>query len=117
MPGHPAKPCTYPGCGALVRDGTARCPRHIVQAWRTDVAPPDRIRGRRGVELRKSLFKREPLCRECKALGIVMLATQRDHIVSLREGGKDTEDNVQPLCEAHHEERSLAEALRGRARG
>lgn len=44
---------------------------------------------------------------------MVKLATQRDHIQSLEEGGTDTEDNVQPLCDACHDIKSKAERARG----
>lgn len=63
----------------------------------------DRVRGRKLQRLRAELFQREPLCRRCAARSIVRIATQRDHIVALTNGGKDTEDNVQPLCDECHE--------------
>jgi len=44
----------------------------------------------------------------------VTLATLRDHITSLEENGSDSDDNVQGLCHDCHEEKTLAEALRGR---
>lgn len=66
--------------------------------------------------MRASLFQREPLCVMCKALGLVELATQRDHIVSLEEGGADDESNEQGLCQPHHDEKSLGERLRARRR-
>ena len=67
--------------------------------------------------MRESLFRRDPLCVECKRLGLVVLATQRDHIVSLEEGGADDDDNTQGLCVEHHEAKSKTEAARARRRG
>ena len=67
--------------------------------------------------MRESLFMREPLCRLCKAQGIVRIATERDHVIPLSEGGRDDQTNEQPLCVDHHREKTLAEALRARARG
>lgn len=67
--------------------------------------------------MRRALFLRDPLCGMCNAQGLVVLATQRDHIVPLSEGGEDTEDNTQGLCHACHEGKSLAESLRARRRG
>ncbi|WP_236698300.1 HNH endonuclease [Xylophilus sp. Leaf220] len=52
----------------------------------------------------------------CDALGLVALATQRDHVIPLAEGGRDDETNEQGLCDACHEAKSLAEAIRGRRR-
>lgn len=66
--------------------------------------------------MREALFRKDPLCAECKRNGLVRLATQRDHITSLAEGGLDEESNTQGLCDDCHEAKSLAEALRGRGR-
>lgn len=66
--------------------------------------------------MRAALFLRDPLCAECKRQGLVVLATQRDHVIALAEGGADDETNEQGLCDACHEAKSLAEALRGRRR-
>lgn len=51
---------------------------------------------------------------ECKKLGRISLATQRDHVIPLAEGGLDDDTNEQGLCESCHEAKSLAEALRAR---
>lgn len=66
--------------------------------------------------MRANLFANNPLCAECERHGRVTLATQRDHIVPLAEGGLDDPSNEQGLCDACHEAKSLAEALRGRRR-
>lgn len=66
--------------------------------------------------MRAALFERDPLCARCKSLGLVVLATQRDHIKPLAEGGADDESNEQGLCFDCHEAKSLAESLRGRRR-
>ncbi|WPG35144.1 HNH endonuclease [Variovorax sp. EBFNA2] len=79
-----------------------------------------RVTGRRLQAMRAALFQENPLCVTCQALGLVVLATQRDHILSLEEGGADSVENTQGLCEPCHEAKSLAEALRartGRSRG
>ena len=67
--------------------------------------------------MRADLFLRSPLCVICDAKGMTTRATQRDHIIPLAEGGTDTTDNEQGLCDDCHREKSLAEALRGRSRG
>jgi 5-methylcytosine-specific restriction protein A len=101
----------------LVRDGSNRCSAHQREAWAKKPTATKRITGRRLQAMRASLFRRQPLCPECEALGLVVLATQRDHIVSLEEGGTDTDDNTQGLCDQHHEAKSLGERLRARRRG
>jgi len=66
--------------------------------------------------MRDRLFMSNPLCVECERLGRVTLATQRDHIKPLAEGGTDDDDNVQGLCVDCHEAKSKAEAARGASR-
>lgn len=116
MPQAAPKPCNHPGCGVLVRDGTGRCGKHPREAWAKKPTATKRITGRRLQAMRVSLFARNPLCVECDRLGRVTLATQRDHIKPLAEGGTDDDSNVQGLCHDCHEGKSLAEALRGRRR-
>lgn len=116
MPRSAPKPCTAPGCGALVHDGSGRCPKHPRTAWGKQPTATKRVTGRKLQQLREELFRRSPLCAECERRGLVALATQRDHIKPLAEGGADIEDNVQGLCEPCHEEKSLQERLRGQRR-
>lgn len=66
--------------------------------------------------MRSVLFASNPLCAECERLGRVTLATQRDHVIPLAEGGADDDSNTQGLCFDCHEGKSLAESLRGRRR-
>ncbi len=119
MPTSAPKPCTHPGCGTLVRDGSGRCTKHSKPAWSKPVTATKRVTGRRLQAMRAELFTRCPLCVECERKGRVTLATQRDHIKPLAEGGTDTEDNVQALCAECHESKSLQERVRGlqRSRG
>ncbi len=66
--------------------------------------------------MRATLFAAKPLCAECERHGRVTVATLRDHITPLAEGGTDADDNIQGLCGPCHEGKTLAEALRGRKR-
>ena len=66
----------------------------------------ERIRGRRGMVLRKRRLEAEPLCRDCKAKGIRRAATVPDHIVPLALGGTDTDDNIRCLCGMCHDRRT-----------
>jgi 5-methylcytosine-specific restriction endonuclease McrA len=65
-------------------------------------AGTDRLRGRAAVERRKRWLEANPLCVECDKQGRVTAATVPDHIVALVNGGSDTLDNLQSLCEEHH---------------
>lgn len=117
MPTAAPKPCTAPGCGVLVRDSGNRCTKHQREPWAKKPTATKRVTGRRLQAMRESLFRRQPLCIECEKLGLVVLATQRDHVVPLAEGGQDDDGNTQGLCDDCHEAKSLAERLRGRQRG
>ncbi|MGV1682926.1 HNH endonuclease [Sphingopyxis sp. NJF-3] len=69
----------------------------------------ERIRGRKGVELRKRRLRAEPLCRMCKAEGIIRQADVVDHIKPLGQGGEDIDENCQSLCHAHHDAKTASE--------
>lgn len=114
MPRSAPKKCSFVGCRKLVSDGSGRCEDHARPAWVKRKEVTKRITGRRLQKMREDLFMREPLCAECKQAGRVTLATQRDHIIPLFEGGPDDETNEQGLCVPCHETKSLAEAQRGR---
>ena len=113
MPTAAPKPCGHPGCGVLVRDGTSRCPKHPAKVWAKPVTATKRVTGRRLQAMRAELFSNNPLCAECQKHGRVTLATQRDHIKPLAEGGADEIDNTQGLCDDCHDRKSEAERLRG----
>jgi 5-methylcytosine-specific restriction protein A len=66
----------------------------------------NRIRGRRGVELRKARLAREPLCRDCKAKGIYRASVVPDHITPLAQGGTEDESNIRCLCGPCHDRRT-----------
>lgn len=65
---------------------------------------------------RERLFREQPLCVRCLALGLTVLATIRDHIIPLAEGGTDNDDNVQPLCKPCHDVKTAEESKRGKER-
>ena len=116
MPKDAPRPCTHPGCGVLVRDGSSRCPAHPAPVWAKGLVATKRVTGRRLQTMRAALFTAKPLCAECQRQWRIRPATQRDHIIPLAEGGADNQDNVQGLCHECHEEKSRAESLRGRLR-
>ena len=116
MPTAAPRPCTKPGCGQLVHDGSGRCEKHPRAVWQPGRAPTKRITGRRLQAMRAALFQRHPLCEVCEPAGRVELATIRDHRIPLSEGGADDITNEQAICATCHEAKSLAEALRGRRR-
>lgn len=114
MPTSPPRPCTAPNCGRLVYDGSGRCAQHPKQAWTKKATAAKRITGRALQKARAELFAKRPLCAACSLEGVVTLASQRDHIVSLEQGGRDVESNTQGLCIPCHDLKSKRERAAGR---
>lgn len=113
MPFAAPKPCMV--CSTLVTDGSERCGAHKREVWKKYADAPKRVTGRRLQAQRAALFAREPLCRECARQGLTTLATIRDHIAPLAEGGLDVDANVQPLCQPCSDAKTATESARGRA--
>ena len=51
--------------------------------------------------LRDAHMQIEPLCRRCKALGLVVEGYGVNHIVPRAQGGSDSHDNLETLCKGH----------------
>ncbi len=62
-----------------------------------------RITGHARVRMRDRILGANPLCAMCRAA----LATEMDHIVALTNGGTNDQDNLQGLCAACHEVKTL----------
>lgn len=106
--------CAHPHCGVMVPKGY--CPAHERDKWWQGNQPTPRIRGRRLQRMRAALFDKQPLCANCSAQGKTSIATIRDHVVPLAEGGKDDTTNEQGLCQECSDKKTQAESLRGRKR-
>lgn len=65
--------------------------------------------GARWQKLRLVILAREPLCRSCRAHGRTRAATIVDHITPKANGGTDDDANLQPLCVACHDAKTIAE--------
>lgn len=65
--------------------------------------------GRNWQALREMILSAEPLCRECAKQGLVIVATEVDHIIPKKQGGEDSEDNLQPLCHSCHSRKTMRE--------
>ena len=74
-------------------------------------AKDGRLRGRAGIEQRRRrMVQGQGFCRPCRDGGRLTIATQVDHIVPLSEGGTDTDDNCQTICNACHAAKTASEA-------
>lgn len=107
MPMAPLRPCCT--CGQV------GCTQHVRTAWGSSHAVP-RIRGRRLQRIRQRLFDRSPLCVQCQKQGRTTIATIRDHVIPLAEGGVDDETNEQALCQMCSDVKTANESKRGQAR-
>ncbi|MFN6993727.1 MAG: HNH endonuclease [Aquincola tertiaricarbonis] len=71
-----------------------------------------RTRGRRWMEIRDRILRRDPLCVPCQAKGVVQASQQVDHRIPLEQGGTDDDANLQGICKACHVEKTAAEQRR-----
>ena len=99
MPARPARPCTAPGCPALVT-GTkgAKCPTHQRTTWREQNAhrcsASAQGYGAAWRALREHVLNDEPLCRECRAAGRITPAVELDHSAARLDGATDHLPNL-----------------------
>lgn len=100
MPRALAGPCSYPGCP--YRADT--CPKHRrprrfderhywSPAWR---------------QARQEQLEREPFCREHRKQGVIVKATQVNHIKPRKRGGTDDPSNLESLCGPCHAKATFA---------
>ena len=108
------RPCTHPGCGALVQDG-GRCERHRAQLQREQDARRGsaRQRGYTGAweKARAAYLRAHPLCAECALQGVLAAASVVDHVRPHRGDRALFWDsgNWQPLCKPCHDRKTALE--------
>ena len=123
MPNAAPKPCNHPGCGVLVKDGGARCPKHPGGMVARFGAAGRASRHERGYgsdwdKQRLRILERDcGMCQACAKEQRVTLARDVDHIVPKAEGGSDLDHNLQCLCPECHAAKTKLEAGRGVRRG
>lgn len=109
MPRAVVRVCAHPGCPELVKSPARYCEQHAPKrkpSKRSGPSPYD-AEWRR---VRKRFLAAHPYC--CDLFGIhayrgeVALAVDVDHIVPLREGGTNDEENLRGLCRSCHSRRT-----------
>lgn len=96
-----------------VRQASSRV--NMLPTQRPDMV--ERKRGSAGVRDRERIRARDcGLCQECKRQGRTTVGYPVDHIVALADGGSDSDDNKETLCQPCHDAKSALEA-KARARG
>lgn len=71
----------------------------------------ERIRGRKGQELRRRRLAMHSVCAECAKRGIVRATEFIDHVLALAAGGEDIDENTQGLCGMCHAIKTAEESL------
>lgn len=108
MPHAPPHPCAGPCCGTTVPKGTKYCGPCKTKAHARDRAQRGSARERgydtRWEKRRLLYLRKHPLCVVCEAKGLVVPATEVDHIVPHRGDAAlfDDEGNWQALCKSCH---------------
>ncbi len=99
MPYKSRRPCNFPGCGVLVNSGERYCSQHKKQfPSGGDASHYDR----RWRKIRLAFLSKYPLCKKCQEQGRLTPATEVHHIISVANGGSDSESNLMPLCKPCH---------------
>lgn len=103
MPSRVGRPCSTPGCAAVVRDGRY-CPKHAAQSRPPDERPSSNRRGydKTWRKIRRYILANEPLCRSCLSIGRITAATDVHHIIAKRDGGTNDPENLAALCHSCH---------------
>ena len=89
MPRRPPRPCAHPGCRELVHGAESRCDRHRrqINRERDDRRGGSTSRGYGSdwQRLRKRKLLTDPYCADCESRGVVTLAEEVDHILTIAE--------------------------------
>lgn len=109
MPVSAPRPCKSPGCRLLGVDGSGWCADHKPKA-NSHGSAGKRKTGRRGVEDRERIKRRDKgVCQQCLNEGKFIPGKEVDHIVSLENGGEDSDENKWLLCTKCHKAKSASE--------
>ena len=115
MPNAAPRPCTFAGCGKLVRDGSGRCAAHQhVERKLSDArrgTAHERGYSAAWQKARIGFLKSHPLCVHHERRGQVAEATVVDHTIPHR-GDKALfwdHGNWQPLCKPCHDRKTATE--------
>jgi 5-methylcytosine-specific restriction protein A len=110
MPLAAPKACSSPGCGALVRDGGARCPAHRRQVDRERGTARERGYSTAWQKARGAFLQEHPLCEEHLRRGETAAANVVDHIQPHR--GDQTlfwdRGNWQAICKSCHDKKTVS---------
>jgi 5-methylcytosine-specific restriction protein A len=120
MPFAAKKPCAQHGCPKLVNRTERWCFEHrkanTARSNRDRKADPVKRERDRFYDtaawkrLRLWQLSEFPLCKDCEARGLLVSASQADHIQSIASGGAALDaDNLQSLCQPCHSKKTRSE--------
>ena len=122
MPGKPPRPCRASMCGGKTTERHGYCQDHVHLAtgWqRTQQGKSSSARGygSHWKKLRRVVIQRDGgLCQPCRQAGRITSFDEVDHIVPKAEGGTNSHDNLQCICDHCHKTKTQQEAARARQR-
>lgn len=104
-------PCKHPGCAALIPHGQMYCEKHKPLHTKDRAHASERGYGAKWQRERKKFLESNPFCVKCYEEGHITMATVVDHIIPHRGDQKLFWDrsNWQPLCEHHHNVKTMTE--------
>ena len=116
----PSKYCQFPRCPNPAQPHGAYCLKHASKeqrkprGWKERNAATDRERGtaaERGYDhkwrmTRASYLKRHPLCYDCAQRKEYKMASEVHHIIKVRDGGRNYDENLMALCKSCHSKRT-----------
>jgi 5-methylcytosine-specific restriction protein A len=104
MPHAPRHPCRYPGCSHLVKRGKRFCAVHEEKPLTSKTwGDPTYYRTRRWRKIRHDYVKKHFLC---EGFDCGRRAREVHHIIEVRKGGSDADDNLMALCKPCHSRRT-----------
>lgn len=108
MPIRAKRPCTTVGCGAYAfRNG--KCKRHARMVDQQRGLAHTRGYGALWGKIRQTVLNDEPLCRRCRATGVIKEADLVHHID--RNSSNNDRSNLEPLCRSCHADEHAAEYI------
>lgn len=107
MPKAPRRGCAYQGCPKRAVEGSSYCAEHKKQMdkdyekYGRHYKTHQRY-GRNWKRVRDKYIKLHPICEECMTHHKITIASQVHHRVPISEGGSNSFDNLESVCDACH---------------